>query len=231
LPGSVGGAGLNRSAQPLAGGFGGFGGGQGGGGSVRGRLLGGGGQGGGNTNVFGQEMGPDFLNNLFSQNASGANGMDFSILGNAGLAGVFDPMGSGPLLEAIRQQGISGAGANEQAARTRAMLDAGNDPSMQAAAGLQSRLGSQNQLSQMLMQARLASVLQNQGALQNFGFGLMNGERGLQQQIHGQRIGNDIQQGNGGGFMDVLGSILGIGAGSFAGGLGGGVAKQITGGK
>jgi len=195
-------------------------------GGFPGRGRGGGGLFGGGGGVQQQQQqgggggfGPGWLQQNFQDNANGVNGPDFALYGQAGLAGAFDPLGSGPLLQAIRQNMMATAGARQQAARNRALLDAGNDPSLQAAAGLQSQLGFSSDLSNTLQQAQLASRLQNMGLLQQFGLGLLGGERSLNQSVDQARRMQDIQNANKPGWGDLLGGIVGQGVGTFLGRL------------
>lgn len=215
---SVASAGRNRYAAPMA--ARGFGGG--------GRGFGSGGRGfgsgappapvGGNTNIYGQEMGPDYLARLFDQNAQGAGGLDFALLGALGQAGGFNPLGSPALIEAMRMQAMDSARANEASARTSALMNAGNDPLMQAQAALGARLGGASDMNRGLLAGRAQSALQNQQFLQALSQALLLGERGLAQQIHGQRVAKDIQGEPG--FMDFLGGLLGQGGGVALGRLG-----------
>jgi len=81
-------------------------------------------------------------------------------------SGAFSPLGSSGLLDVLSQRGRQDARAGQRQAVLGAELSAGDDPLLRAFAGSEAMRTGQSSLANSLQQARLQSILQNQGFLQ-----------------------------------------------------------------
>ena len=88
------------------------------------------------------------------------------LIGSGIGAGAFSPYGSQGLLDVLTQRGVAENQARQRQAVLSAELASPDDPLMRGYAGLQARLGGQSDLARLLGDARLQSILQNQGFLQ-----------------------------------------------------------------
>lgn len=165
-----------------------------------------------------------------------AGGQFHQQLGMAGQAGVFDPMGSTPLVNMLQQQY-----QNQMGGMNRQALDAARnnltDPSTYGFASLMSQLQGQGRMADAMSQARLQSAMQNQDWLRNTWGGLLagdifnylTGQRGLsineKMAADQQNAMKHAQMGGmlGGVAGSLLGAIPGIGGamGGMFGGMGG----------
>jgi hypothetical protein len=133
---------------------------------------------------------------------------------------VFDPLGSPALLDAISQQINSQAGGRQAGIRNSLLAGgAADDPNAFAYGSLMGDLGLQHDLSGAETNARLQSMMQNQGWNQNFANQLMGAALGNQQMY---AMMNRMPSQNG--FAQLLGSLGGPALGSLGSLFGGGAA-------
>lgn len=118
-------------------------------------------------------------------------------MSNAEKGGAFDLNGN-PMLARMARENIMGdAGARESAARTSAMLHAGNDPSMAGFASLMSGLNTAGQASGAAGDAALKSASDNQAFMRDLVRGFA-GPKPAQPQQNNQ-------------WLDLLGQLGGAG--------------------
>lgn len=181
---------------------------------------------GGNSAIGGDYNGQVNSNDPWSwltQDQSGtAAGQFHRMLGGAGKAGVFDPMGSTPLVNMLQQLYQSQFAGQQRGAMEQARNNM-VDPSGYGYASLLSQLGGQSGMADALGQARLQSAMQNQNWLRGAlggGFmgqlgGYLSGEQNLSAQEKLMADQQNAQKHAGMGGM--LGSLLGAGLGAATG--------------
>lgn len=138
-----------------------------------------------------------------------------AILQNAWGGGLLDPRGSPLLMSQMNEAATRNAQALQQRAATQGNL-MGLDPAQRASYNLQSSLGTQGDVANILANARLGSMQRNQDLLQQLASEYIGGE-GI------QRVGKyDYGRltGGGGGAGQWLGSLGQIGGGALGGWLG-----------
>jgi hypothetical protein len=168
------------------------------------------------------------------QDQSGtAAGQFHRMMGGAGQAGVFDPMGSTPLVNML--QGIyQGQSAGQQRGALEQARNNMVDPSSYGYASLMSQLGGQGHMADALANARYQSAQQNQDWLRNNvggsflnqlgGYLGKNMDLAMQEKLQSEQQHMKANQGLGGMLGGLAGSALGAlipGGGAIGSAMGG----------
>lgn len=172
-------------------------------------LLQGGGIGGYDpTNPFGSYAGA---------RGSGFGSLGKRLIGQAGQAGLFDPMGSAGIREARRRRALRLADAQRRRGSVLSLV-AGLDPWAARYAAIEADRAATGDLGNALSEADYNELTSNRDRYWN----LLGGQISNEQQIAAERRARDSQGG--------IGGFLGQIAGTLAGGVAGGIGQRIAGG-
>lgn len=145
------------------------------------------------------------------------------LIGNAGKAGLFDPLGSPAMRDAIRSQVMSDSLARGRALQMRARSDASVDPSSYGSLALQAQLEGGRNTASALANADLSQMTKVGDWLRQLAVLPLADRLNYHNAWMQHWMSNEVANRNKGTLLDYLGGIIGTGIGGLLPGGGGGV--------